>query len=161
MNRPAQGASTLSNGTSSADSDIDARAESNAIIEGLKDRLKDSELKSEQFHRQAEVLQSRLDETLKEQGKLEDRIHESEEKLEALEYEKRDAARSKREMESIYEAERSSMNREREEMANREEELHAIIARLKDNLNQRNGENGDERRLSRPCTIVAFLHSFH
>lgn len=156
MSRTGAGASTSSSGTGTIGADNDVRGEASAIIEELKDRLKDTELKSEQFHRQAEVLQSRLDDALKEQGKLEDRLHESEEKLEILEYEKRDAARSKREMESIYEAERSSMNREREEMANREEELQTIIARMKDNLSQRGNDNIEERRLSRPCRDALF-----
>ena len=105
---------------------------------------------SEQFQKQAQVLQSRLDEALLEQGKLEDRLHESDEKLETLENEKRDALRQRREMESIYEAERSSMTKEREEMSNREEEMQTIIQRLKDSLSQRSNID-EESRISRRC----------
>jgi hypothetical protein len=105
---------------------------------------------SEQFQKQVQVLQSRLDEALQEQGKLEDRLHESEERLESLENEKRDALRQKREMEAIYEAERSSMTKEREEMSNREEEMQTIIQRLKDSLTQRSNTD-EESRLSRRC----------
>lgn len=151
MQRSGAGASNLST-ESNADED-DSRAELIALVEELKDRQRDTELKAEQFQKQAEVLQIRLDEAHKEHGKLEDRVHESEEKLEILEYEKRDAARAKREMESIYEAERSSMNRERDEMANREEELQTVIQRLKDSLSQRNNVE-DERRVSRNCKFL-------
>jgi uncharacterized membrane protein YccC len=119
----------------------------------LKERLHKTETESEQFQKQAQVLQLRLDEALSEQGRLEDRLHESEERLEALENDKRDALRQKREMEAIYEAERSAMTKEREEMANREEEMQAIIQRLKDSLNQRSNTD-EESRLSRRCKLV-------
>lgn len=81
---------------------------------------------------------------------LEDRLHESDENLEALENQKRDALRQRREMETIYEAERSSMNKEREDMASREEEMQSIIQRLKDSLTQRSNTDEDSR-LSRRC----------
>lgn len=150
MQRPGAGASTLSNSSATSDVEDDARAETVALLDDLKERLRKTESGSEQFQKQAQVLQSRLDEALHEQGKLEDRLHESEERLESLENEKRDALRLKREMEAIYEAERSSMTKEREEMANREEEMQIIIQRLKDSLSQRSIID-EESRLSRRC----------
>ena len=64
-----------------------------------------------------------------------------------------------REMEAIYEAERSSMLKEKEEMSNREEEMQGIINRLKDTINQRNAE--DEYRLTRQCEFkLAYWPSF-
>jgi chromosome segregation ATPase len=122
------------------------------LLDDLKERLRNTESISEQFQKQTQVLQSRLDEALQEQGKLEDRLHESEERLETLENEKRDALRQKREMEAIYEAERSSMNKEREEMSNREEEMQTIIQRLKDSLTSRSNTD-EESRLSRRCKL--------
>ncbi|KAI0098709.1 hypothetical protein GGR51DRAFT_425075 [Nemania sp. FL0031] len=127
--------------------DSDARAETIALIEDLKDRLHKADQASEQYRKQGEVLQSRLDEALKEQAKLEERAHENEEQIEVLLNEKREAARQMREMEAIYEAERSSMMKEKEEMSNREEEMQTIINRLKETLNQRNAE--DEYRHTR------------
>lgn len=154
MQRPGAGASNLSSHNTTSDADDDARAETVAVLDDLKDRLRKTEAISEQFQKQAQVLQSRLDEARHEQGKLEDRVHESEERLESLENEKRDALRQKREMESIYEAERSSMTKEREDMSNREEEMQSIIQRLKDSLNARSNTNGDEEsRLSRRCKL--------
>ncbi|KAI1178669.1 hypothetical protein F4777DRAFT_537508 [Nemania sp. FL0916] len=130
-----------------AGADSDARAETIALIEDLKERLHRADAASEQYRKQGEVLQSRLDEALKEQAKLEERAHENEEQIETLRNEKREAARQMREMEAIYEAERSSMMREKEEMSNREEEMQTIINRLKETLNQRNIE--DEYRQAR------------
>ncbi|CAJ2503268.1 Uu.00g106620.m01.CDS01 [Anthostomella pinea] len=127
--------------------DADARAEAVALIDDLKERLQKADTTSEQYRKQADVLQSRLDEALKEQAKMEERVHESEEQIETLRNEKREAARQMREMEAIYEAERSSMMKEKEDMSNREEEMQAVINRLKDSLNQRNAE--DEYRPTR------------
>lgn len=148
MQRPGAGSSNLSSSSAASEADDDARAETVALLDDLKERLRNTESMSEQFQKQAQVLQSRLDEALQEQGKLEDRLHESEERLESLENEKRDALRQKREMEAIYEAERSSMTKEREEMSNREEEMQTIIQRLKDSLTQRSNTD-EESRLSR------------
>ncbi|KAI1270225.1 hypothetical protein F5Y18DRAFT_367583 [Xylariaceae sp. FL1019] len=127
--------------------DAEARAETVALIDDLKERLHKADVAAEQYRKQTEVLQSRLDEAVKEQAKLEERAHESEEQIEVFRNEKREAARQMREMEAIYEAERSSMMREKEDMSNREEEMQTIINRLKETLNQRNAE--DEYRPTR------------
>ncbi|KAM7207609.1 hypothetical protein V8F20_002087 [Naviculisporaceae sp. PSN 640] len=147
--------SLLSNGTTAAAGSGNAgnvereesiRAETVALLDDLKDRLAKAETASETYKRQTEVLQSKLDEALKEQAKMEEKVHENEEQIEWLTNEKREAARQMREMESIYEAERSAMMKEKEEMANREEEMQTVIQRLKDSLAQR---NSDEDRPSR------------
>ncbi|KAI9743102.1 MAG: hypothetical protein M1818_003397 [Claussenomyces sp. TS43310] len=148
MQRPGAGTSSLSTSNVRADADDDARAESIAVLDELKERLRDAEIRADQFQQQTEVLQSRLDEALLEQGKLEDRLHEGEEHLEVLENDKREALRQKREMEAIYEGERMAMMREREETANREEEMQAVIQRLKDSLAQRSNMD-EEHRMSR------------
>lgn len=148
MQRSGAGASSLSTSSAADDAKDDAHAETVALLDELKERLRMTETMSEQFQKQAQVLQSRLDEAILEQGKLEDKLHESEEGLETLENEKRDALRQRREMEAIYEAERSSMTKEREESANREEEMQTIIQRLKDSLTQRSSAD-EESRLSR------------
>ncbi|KAK3352008.1 hypothetical protein B0H65DRAFT_142641 [Neurospora tetraspora] len=141
--------SVLSNGTnnitkepSAADLEREeaARAETLAIIEDLKERLSKAEASSESHKRQMDVLQSRLDDATREQAKLEEKVHENEEQIEALKNEKREISRQMREMESIYEAERSAMMKEKDEMANREEEMQTVIQRLKDSLAQRDEE---------------------
>lgn len=120
-----------------------------AVIEELKVQLRESEQAAMEYQRQTQVLQSRLDEAIHEQAKLEERLHESEEKQEAFVGERRDALRQRREMESIYEAERAAMTKEREENTNREEEMQVIIQRLKESLSQR--PTTDEDRSSRRC----------
>jgi chromosome segregation ATPase len=137
--------SPLSN--SSADAESDARAETVAALDDLKERLANAETSAEHYRKQSEVSQSRLEDALKEQATLEEKQHETDEQIEALRNEKREAARLMREMEAIYEAERSSMTKEKEEMGNREEEMQTVIQRLKDSLAQRNTD--DEIRPSR------------
>ncbi|KAK4179909.1 hypothetical protein QBC36DRAFT_57080 [Triangularia setosa] len=133
---------TSSNGRSGSPADAEReeaiRAETVAIIDDLKARLERAESSAESTKRQVEILQDKLDEAHREQAKLEERVHEQEEQIETLTNEKRETARQMREMENIYEAERSGMMKEKEEMANREEEMQTVIQRLKDSLAQRN-----------------------
>ncbi|KAM3564838.1 hypothetical protein ARSEF4850_001665 [Beauveria asiatica] len=123
----------------------DAHAEASAAAEDLQQRLEKEEKQSESLAKQIGVLQTKLDDAGKESAKLEERVHEYEEQLEALTNDKREATRQIREMETIYEAERSSMLKEKEDMANKEEEMQAIIQRLKDSLAQRNHGDDDSR----------------
>lgn len=146
MQRPGTASSKLSSTGDNVEAEEEARAENMSLIEELREKLHAAETTSEKYQKEALVLQSRLDESLSEQGKLEERMHEIEEKNEALENEKREALRQQSQMESIYEAERASMTKEREAMANREEEMHAIIQRLKDTLASRNNSENDENR---------------
>ncbi len=128
------------------------RAETLALLDDLKERLSKAEASSEQFRRQNEVLQVRLDDANKGHAQLEERVHEDDEQLEALKNEKREMARRIQQMETIYEAERSAMTREKEDMGNREEEMQRVIQRLKDSLAQRNVD--DDGRPSRHCEFA-------
>jgi hypothetical protein len=127
------------------------------LIEELKMRLQKTEEASEQYHRQIQTLQSRLDDSLIEQGKLEERLHEEEERVEGLENEKRESISQKRELERIYEAERAQMMKDKEDTRMREEEMQAVIQRLKESLTQRESRPGlsDDGRLSRTCKYYA------
>lgn len=149
--------SLLGGGTTEAQKQ--AREETAAAIEDLKERLAKAEAEAEGSRKQLDVLQSRHEDTTKEQAKLEERLHEAEEQIEALTNEKREAARQMREMETIYEAERGSMMKEKEEMANREEEMQTVIQRLKDSLSAKNSSSSeDDSRPSRTGTDT--LHLF-
>ncbi len=135
--------------------ETDAHGEATAAVEDLQQRLEKEEKQSESYGKQIDVLHTKLDDAVKESAKLEERVHEYEEQLEALNNDKREATRQIREMETIYEAERSSMLKEKEGMANKEEEMQAVIQRLKDSLAQRN--HGDED--SRPSRTGKYHHT--
>lgn len=127
----------------------DARASAASAVEDLQQRLEREEKLSEQFKKQTDVLQSKLDDAVKESAKLEEKAHEYEEQVETLRNDKREATRQIREMETIYEAERSAILKEKEELANKEEEMQTVIQRLKDSLSQRNNAADDDGRPSR------------
>lgn len=128
-----------------SNADADARAEASAAAEDLQKRLESEEKQSEQYKKQIDVLQSKLDDSVKDSAKFEEKVHEYEEQIEALKNERKDATRQIREMETIYETEKSSILKEKEEMANKEEEMQTIIQRLKDSLAQRTNVEDDGR----------------
>jgi len=133
--------------------DEEAREETAALIHELKERLQKAETVSEEYQIQIEVLHSRMDDALKEQARLEERVHEEEERVEGLENDKRESVRQQRELEAIYEAERATSMKEKEEAQLREEMLQETIQRLKETLAMKDiraGE-GEEGRLSRTC----------
>ncbi|PFH56396.1 hypothetical protein XA68_16557 [Ophiocordyceps unilateralis] len=131
----------------------EARAEAAAAVEDLQQRLAREETRSENYMKQADVLQAKLDDAILASSRLEDRVHEFEEQIDGLNNDKRDATRQMREMETIYESERSAILKEKEELANREEEMQVVIQRLKDSLAQRNAADDDGGRPARqPAT---------
>ncbi|BCS02615.1 uncharacterized protein AKAW2_60879A [Aspergillus luchuensis] len=122
-------------------SDEEARAQTAALIDDLKEQLQKAETASEQYRKQLGVLQMRLDEAVSEQGKLEDQSHERDSKIEALNGEIRDHVRQIRDLEQAHELERNAMLQEKEQQASREEEMQATIQRLKESLAQKERAN--------------------
>jgi septal ring factor EnvC (AmiA/AmiB activator) len=129
------------------------------LIGDLKEQLQQAEHASEEYKKQIEVLQSRLDDAVQEQGKLEDKLHEEEERVEGLENDKREGIRQRRELESIYEAERAAAMKEREATQAREEEFQSILQRMRDSLSQKVSRPGpDEGRISRTGRLHSGLY---
>ncbi|USP75235.1 hypothetical protein yc1106_02509 [Curvularia clavata] len=150
--------SNLSNASQADAANEEARDEQAALLQDLKERLQKAESEAEERHKQVEVLTAKLDDAIAEQAKLEERAHEEEEKVEALENEKRELTRQHRELESIYEAERAQAMKEKEEIQSREEEMQGTIQRLKETMATKNmpaGETdeGGEQHLSRTSSF--------
>ncbi|KAI9790309.1 MAG: hypothetical protein M1835_001069 [Candelina submexicana] len=129
----------------------DAKAESLALLEELKLRVHKAETASEEYQRQLNQLQIRLDDSLKEQERLEETARQDEERIVRLEDDKRESLRLRQEAESQHDADRASMQREREDQAQREEELKSVIQRLKETLVQKDtrATMDDDLRVSR------------
>lgn len=106
-------------------------------MEELQEQLRQAEENSADVQKQAAVLQVKLDEALKEQGILEDNVHEHTERINDLENDKKESLRARREMEQIYESERAAFMKEREETQTKEEEMQASMQRMKESLAQR------------------------
>ncbi|KAF2724249.1 hypothetical protein K431DRAFT_282094 [Polychaeton citri CBS 116435] len=128
----------------------EARAEMNAKLEELQEQLQLAEDSTQNQQKQASVLQLKLDDALKEQSILDERVHEQSERIEELENEKKESLRARREFEQIYENERAAFMKEKEENITREEELQASVQRMKETLAQREMRAGldDERKPS-------------
>ncbi|KAH7091212.1 hypothetical protein FB567DRAFT_268633 [Paraphoma chrysanthemicola] len=150
VKKPAASSNLSSNASQADASDDDAREEQAAFLQDLKDRLEKAEIEAVERKKQVEVLNSKLDEALLEQAKLEERAHEEEEKVESLENVKRELTRQHRELEGIYEAERVQAMKEKEETQTREEELQETIQRLKETMASKNLQpDSEEEHVSR------------
>ena len=133
------------NTTASDDaSEDDARAKHVSLMDELRSRLQKAETASEEYQRQLNLLQARLDESQQEQGQLEDRLHQSSRDIEELESDRVQSARQKREMQDLYETERTSMLKDKIEQKAREDELLSANQRLKESLAQRETRNNSE-----------------
>jgi hypothetical protein len=115
----------------------DARIENAQLVAELKEQLQKAELASEQYQKQLEVLQLRLDEVLADQTRLEEQDHDRDTELQALQANAKDFARQKREMEQFHEAEKALLLKEREQQVTKEEELQSVIRRLNETIKQR------------------------
>ena len=122
---------------SESKADEDAKAETAALIEDLKGQLRKTESASEEYQKQLEIAQSRLDEALSEQNKLEESRNEHAETITSLESQVREISRQKTDLEAQREANEGAWVSEREAASGRESELQDIIQRLKENLAQR------------------------
>ena len=133
-------------------SDDDARAEHVSLMDELRNRVQKAETASEEHQRQLNLLQARLDESQQEQGQLEDRLHQSNSIIEELESDRAQSTRQRREMQDLYETERTSMLKDNAEQKTREEELVSANQRLKESLAQRETRNnsGEDSRIELP-----------
>lgn len=141
----------MNNTASDEASEDDARAERVSLMDELRSRVQKAETASEEYQRQLNLLQARLDESQQEQGQLEDRLHQSNRDIEELENDRAQSARQRREMQDLYETERTSMLRDKSEQKTREDELVSVNQRLKESLAQRETRNNsEEARLGSP-----------
>ena len=128
----------------------DVKAEMQARLDELNERLQQAEAAHESSQKQAAFSQVQLDEALKDQAALEEQVHEQTERIEELENEKKESLRARRELEQIYEVERVASMKEKEETLAREEEMQHSVQRMKETLAQREMRAGleDDRRPS-------------
>lgn len=155
MKKPSPNTSFLNTNANVSDeaSEDDARAENNALMVELRERVQKAESASEEYQRQLSTLHARLDESMQDQAKLEDRVHENEAKANHLENEKVTFLRQKREMERQIESERTAMMQDKAQHTIREHEQQSVVQRLKETLAQRELKVSaeDDKCLSRSC----------
>lgn len=153
VKRPSPNTSFLNTNPDVSDdaNEEDARAENISIIEELREKTRNAETASEEYQRQLNMLQTRLDDSLCQQGKLEDQVAEVLKTMEDVENEKSREIRLRRDMESNFDAERAAFLRDKNEQKVKVEEMELVIQRLKENLAQRDLRTGvdDDNGLSR------------
>jgi hypothetical protein len=157
---------TPSSSATSLSAAVDVES-AHAKMDELKERLDAAESSAADLRRQNDFLQAKLDDSGKEQAQSEERLQEDEERIEELENQKRELLKQKRELESIFEAERVQEMKTKEFSSQREQEMQAVIQRLKESLSQKQQHSdsasraGEEYSLSRdsmsPLTNFFFI----
>jgi len=122
----------------------DKRAESEALLDELKEQVRRAEVASEQYQRELMALKSRFDEITSEQIKSEDLIATKNERIEALESGSMDVEKRCQALEMTQKVEEATMNRDREASATKEEELMATIQRLRESLSAKEARGNSE-----------------
>lgn len=117
--------------------DEDTRAEHTQLVEDLRLQVQRAEIASEQYRKELEILQRRLQEAVGERNVLEEQIAQKDNEAEAVHAETKDIMRQKKELEQAHNAEKAMMLKERESQASKEQELQAIIQRLNDTIRQK------------------------
>ena len=115
----------------------ESKAEATALVDDLKEQLRKAEIASEEYQKQAAVLQARLDDALNDHTKMEESSHETITRLEQLEHERQESSKRYRDLETAFENDKVSSMREKEEAMLREQELTDTVQRLKDTISNR------------------------
>ena len=126
--------------------DEDEKATNAQLIADLEQRLQRSEQASEQYRKQLEVMQTRLDDATNEQTASEEKEFAQRTELDKLRAELREAARQNRESETSHESENRMLLQDRENQAARELELQSTIARLNETLRNKGIERSNANR---------------
>ncbi|ETN39791.1 uncharacterized protein HMPREF1541_06017 [Cyphellophora europaea CBS 101466] len=115
-------------------------------IADLKEQVSRAEQASEQYRKQLEVMQQRLDDATNEQTAAEERDFARQTELDKLRAEIKESARQNRELETSYESDHRMLLQERESQSSREAELQAVINRLNETLRNKGIEKSNASR---------------
>ncbi|KIV90501.1 hypothetical protein PV10_07800 [Exophiala mesophila] len=128
--------------------DEETKSANAQLISGLKEQVDRAEQASEQYRKQLEIMQRRLDEAAAEQTTGEERDYKRQTEIDRLRAEIRDSARERRELESTHEHERKLFEQERERQSSRELELQDKVHRLTETLRTKGLERSSVDRVA-------------
>ena len=124
------------------------------IMADLKEQVQRAEKASEQYRKQLETLQQRLDDATNEQTAAEEREYQRRTELDHLRADIKDGARQRREQEITNESEKRMLLQERERQTTRESELQSVIGRLNETLRNKGIEKTNASRAGKsPSTM--------
>lgn len=118
------------------------------LIAELQEQVERAEQASEQYRRQLDIIQQRLDEATDQQTAAEERDFAARTQIDKLLAEVKDSARQRRDMEYTFESERNMMIQEKERSTAREVELQSVVNRLTETLKTRSLERASTARMS-------------
>ena len=125
------------------------------IMAGLEAQVQRAEKASEQYRKQLESLQQRLDDATNEQTTAEEREYQRRTELDRLRADIKDGARQRREQEITSESEKRMLLQERERQTTREAELQSVIGRLNETLRNKGIEKTNASRAGEiPSTMT-------
>jgi uncharacterized coiled-coil protein SlyX len=131
--------------------DEDDNRNANAqLIAELKEQVQKAEQASDNYRKQLEVLQKRLDDFAEDQIAVEEREQKRQTELDTLLIDLKDSVRQRRELEQSHEVEKNLMLRERDRHAGREAELQIVISRLNERLRAKELRHTSVHRI---CTM--------
>lgn len=107
-------------------------------------QLDETESSGKEKDRQIEILQTRLDDALSEQGKLEVAVQQHLDHIEALEKTQKDHTRQLKELESHRDADRGTYTQDKEASQAREEGLNLTIQKLRESLARKEATSKSE-----------------
>ncbi|EXJ95366.1 hypothetical protein A1O1_00487 [Capronia coronata CBS 617.96] len=120
--------------------DDESKSVNAQLIADLKEQVQRAEQASEQYRKQLEMMQQRLDEAAAEQTSAEERDYQRQSELDRLKAEIKDLNRQRRELELAYSEDKQTFLHERERQAGKEADLQCVISRLNEALRTRSAE---------------------
>lgn len=118
------------------------------LIADLKEQVERAEQASDQYRKQLEILQQRLDESTDQQTAAEERDFAARTQIDKLGAELKEHVRQKREMEIGFESERNLLIQEKDRSTVRENELQSRLNRLSISLQNKSLERASTARLN-------------
>lgn len=116
------------------DQDEDEKNANAQIMVDLKEQVQRAEQASEQYRKQLEAMQQRLDAATNEQTEAEEREFQRRTDMDRLRAEVKDSSRQRREQEISHESEKRLLLQERDRQTAKEAELQSVINRLNETL---------------------------
>jgi len=120
------------------------KAESEALLDELREQVRQAETASEEYQRELQVLKCRFDEITGDQIKLEDIITTKNGRIETLESQHKEVEKRVKTMETTSQEDWQAFDREREFSLAREEENLTTIQRLRETLSAKEVKNNGE-----------------
>lgn len=126
--------------------DEDERNANTQIMADLKEQVQRAEQASEQYRKQLEIMQQRVDDATNEQTAAEERDFQRQTELDKLRAEVKELARQRREIEMSHDSEKKMLLQERERSNGKEAELQGVIGRLNETLRNKGIEKSNASR---------------